>query len=138
MGILQAIFGKKESVSAVEAVGVVMDDLFTSKEEKLQAQAVFEKLRQQPDKLQIELNKVEAGHRSVFVAGWRPFIGWVCGFGFAYHYILQPFFVFALLAAGVELPPLPVFDMDALQTVMMGMLGLGTLRTFEKLQGKAK
>lgn len=138
MGILQAIFGQKETTSAVNAVGNVLDDLFTSTEEKAQAQAVLEKLRQQPDKLQIELNKVEAGHRSAFVAGWRPFIGWVCGFGFAYHYILQPFLVFAILALGYELPELPVFDMSALQTVMMGMLGLGTLRTFEKLQGKAK
>ena len=138
MSILQAIFGKKETVSAVGAVGNVLDDLFTSKEEKAQAEMVLEKLRQQPDKLQVELNKVEAGHRSVFVAGWRPFIGWVCGFAFAYHYILQPFLVFAILALGYELPELPAFEMEALQKVMMGMLGLGTLRTFEKMQGKAK
>ena len=138
MSILQAIFGQKETTSAVNAVGNVLDDLFTSPEEKAQANAVLEKLRQQPDKLQVELNKVEAGHRSAFVAGWRPFIGWVCGFGFAYHYILQPFLVFAILAFGYDLPELPVFDMNALQTVMMGMLGLGTLRTFEKMQGKAK
>ena len=138
MSILQAIFGKKETVSAVGAVGNVLDDLFTSKEEKAQAEMVLEKLRQQPDKLQVELNKVEAGHRSVFVAGWRPFIGWVCGFAFAYHYILQPFLVFSISALGYELPELPAFEMEALQKVMMGMLGLGTLRTFEKMQGKAK
>lgn len=138
MSILATIFGKKETTSAVNAVGNALDELFTSKDEKLQAQAVLEKLRQQPDVLQVELNKVEAGHRSVFVAGWRPFIGWVCGFGFAYHYILQPFLAFTLLALGVDLPALPEFDMNALQTVMMGMLGLGTLRTWEKLQGKAK
>ena len=138
MGILNAIFKRKETTNAVEAVGNVLDELFTSTEEKEQAKAVLEKLRQQPDVLQVELNKVEAGHRSVFVAGWRPFIGWVCGFGFAYHYILQPFLAFTLLALGVDLPALPEFDMNALQTVMMGMLGLGTLRTWEKLQGKAK
>jgi hypothetical protein len=87
---------------------------------------------------QIEVNKAEAASGSIFKGGWRPFIGWVCGGAFAYHFVLQPVIVFAVLTAGVELPPLPEFDMASLMTVMMGMLGLGGLRTYEKKQGITK
>lgn len=138
MGILSKLFGVGGDTDAVTAVGNVLDQVFTSDEEKAQAAAVMEKLRQQPAVLQVELNKVEASHRSVFVAGWRPFIGWVCGFGFGYHFILQPLLTFILTAAGTDLPDLPEFDMTSLQTVLMGMLGLGGMRTFEKIKGKAK
>lgn len=87
---------------------------------------------------QIEVNKAEAASGSVFKGGWRPFIGWVCGGAFAYHFVLQPIIVFAVLTAGVDLPPLPEFDMASLMTVMMGMLGLGGLRTYEKQKGITK
>jgi hypothetical protein len=87
---------------------------------------------------QIEVNKAEAASGSLFKGGWRPFIGWVCGGAFAYHFVLQPVIVFAVLTAGVDLPPLPEFDMASLMTVMMGMLGLGGLRTYEKQKGISK
>jgi hypothetical protein len=87
---------------------------------------------------QIEVNKAEASSGSLFKGGWRPFIGWVCGGAFAYHFVLQPVIVFAVLTAGVDLPPLPEFDMASLMTVMMGMLGLGGLRTYEKQKGISK
>lgn len=86
---------------------------------------------------QIEVNKAEAASSSVFKGGWRPFIGWVCGFAFLYHFVLQPLIVFAVGVAGVVIPPLPEFDMGSLMTVMMGMLGLGGLRTFEKTKNVA-
>ena len=87
---------------------------------------------------QIEVNKAEAASGSIFKGGWRPFIGWVCGSAFAYHFVLQPVIVFVVLAVGVDLPPLPEFDMASLMTVMMGMLGLGGLRTYEKQKGISK
>jgi hypothetical protein len=87
---------------------------------------------------QIEVNKAEAASGSIFKGGWRPAIGWVCASAFAYHFVLQPVIVFIVLAAGVELPPLPEFDMASLMTVMMGMLGLGGLRTYEKQKGITK
>jgi hypothetical protein len=87
---------------------------------------------------QIEVNKAEAASGSLFKGGWRPFIGWVCGGAFAYHFVLQPVIVFAVLTAGIDLPPLPEFDMASLMTVMMGMLGLGGLRTYEKQKGITK
>ena len=89
------------------------------------------------DEAQTEVNRNEATHRSLFVAGWRPFIGWVCGIAFAYHYILQPFLVFALAAQGKSIN-LPYFSMEALLTVLLGMLGLGGMRTFEKIRRVTK
>ena len=87
---------------------------------------------------QVATNQAEAKHRSVFVAGWRPFIGWTCGVALAYHFVLAPFILFGVSVAGVEIPPLPAFDMDSLMTVLLGMLGLGGLRTYEKSKGLTK
>lgn len=84
---------------------------------------------------QIDVNKVEAASTSLFKAGWRPFIGWTCGSAFAYHFVLQPLLVFVLVSSGNTVPELPKFEMDALMTVLFGMLGLGGLRTFEKFKG---
>lgn len=85
-------------------------------------------------KLQLEINKTEASSSNLFVAGWRPFIGWVCGIAFAYHFILQPILLLLLSLIGIS-TELPVFDIATLSSVLMGMLGLGGLRTFEKLKG---
>jgi hypothetical protein len=87
---------------------------------------------------QLEINKAEAQHRNIFVAGWRPFIGWTCGVALAWHFVISPFVIFGAAMAGVELPELPEFDMGSLMTVLMGMLGLGGLRTFEKAKGLTK
>ena len=82
---------------------------------------------------QLEVNKAEASHKSIFVAGWRPFVGWVCGVALAYHFILAPLIQFGFALAGFEQSP-PEFDFSQLSTVLMGMLGLGGLRTFEKMK----
>lgn len=89
------------------------------------------------DLAQLEVNKTEAAHRSIFVAGWRPFVGWACGVSLAWSYICQPILTFALVQAGygVELPAL---DMSQMMPVLMGMLGLGGLRSFEKYKGVSK
>lgn len=87
---------------------------------------------------QIEINKISAAHKSMFVAGWRPFVGWTCGVALAWHFVGQPLAVFVIAIAGVETPPLPVFEMESLLTVLLGMLGLGGLRTFEKTKNVAR
>lgn len=87
---------------------------------------------------QVEVNKAEAGHRSIFVAGWRPFIGWTCGVALAYHFVIAPLILFGAGWAGAEIPELPEFDMESLMTVLLGMLGLGGMRTFEKAKGLTK
>ena len=87
---------------------------------------------------QAETNKIEAEHRTVFVAGWRPFIGWVCGAAMAWHFVGVPLITFFAAWSGAIIPPLPVFDMNSLMTVLMGLLGLGSMRTFEKMKGLTK
>ena len=82
--------------------------------------------------LQAEINKVEAQNRHWFVSGWRPFIGWICGLAFGFHYIVMP-----LLLAYTDIKPVE-FDTNSLFTVLMGMLGLGGLRTYEKIKDKTK
>ena len=83
---------------------------------------------------QLEVNKAEAVHKSMFVAGWRPFVGWVCGVSLLYHFLLSPLMVFIFTIAGVEVL-LPEFEFSQLSSILMGMLGLGGLRTFEKMKG---
>ena len=97
-----------------------------------------ERHAQQLAMAQIEVNKAEASSGSVFKGGWRPFIGWVCGLAFAYHFILQPILLFGIAVAGVSFPPLPAFDMSQMMPVLLGMLGLGGLRTYEKKTGVTK
>jgi len=87
---------------------------------------------------QVEVNKAEASHRSIFVAGWRPFVGWICAVALGYHFVLHPIILFAMGVAGVAPIELPSFDMDSLMTVLLGMLGLGGLRSYEKKNGLTK
>ena len=82
-------------------------------------------------KAQIEVNKEEAKSRSWWIAGWRPACGWICTLAMGYHFIIQPFLIFFLALFGMKMD-LPSFDMDTLMTVLLGMLGLGGLRSFEK------
>lgn len=87
---------------------------------------------------QIEVNKIEAQSPSLFKSGWRPFLGWVCASAFAYHFLVQPLVVFGLAYGGYDPIDLPEFDMGSMMTVLMGMLGLGGLRTYEKQKGLTK
>jgi hypothetical protein len=83
---------------------------------------------------QTDTNKAEAGNASVFVAGWRPFIGWVCGSAFAWTFVLGPMVSYAAKLAGITVA-LPVLDLSELTPVLLGMLGLGAMRTVEKVNG---
>ena len=123
--------------SPIEALGNVFDKLFTSDAERAQAEAVLEKLRQHPSELQVELNKIEAAHRSIFVAGWRPAVGWVCAAGVAWAYIGHPIFQWAaaLWAPGLQPPGILT---DNLIELVLAMLGMAGLRTLEKATGRSK
>ena len=87
---------------------------------------------------QIEINQAEAAHKAIFVAGWRPATGWCCSIALMWHFVLQPLATFVIAYTGMETPPLPAFDMDSLLTVLLGMLGLGGLRTAEKIKMVAR
>ena len=113
----------------IDKVAGHVDKFTLDKEEKAQ-------LIQEINKAQIEVNKVEAGSSSLFVSGWRPFVGWTCGVALCYHFVLQPFLMFVLSSTGNPME-LPIFDMTTLTTVLMGMLGLGGLRTYEKVKKSA-
>ncbi|MFN8994542.1 MAG: 3TM-type holin [Pseudomonadota bacterium] len=130
----------------VPALGTLVDRLIPDKAAAERAKADMEaalvKASNEAALAQVEVNKIEAGHSSVFVAGWRPFIGWVCGVALALYYI--PMFiigmalwVWACLEAG-SLVPRPELGVAEIIGLVMAMLGLGGLRTFEKLNGVAR
>lgn len=85
-------------------------------------------------KAQLAVNQVEAGSTSIFVSGWRPFVGWVCGFAFAYKFIVEPILIFWFAVQG-KVVTLPPFDFSVMITVLMGLLGLGAMRSYEKVRG---
>lgn len=86
---------------------------------------------------QIGVNQAEAASANLFTSGWRPAIGWVCAAALAYQYVGRPLVAWAFAVAGHPLAPMPGLD-DNLWQLMLGMLGLGGLRTFEKIQGASK
>ena len=86
---------------------------------------------------QTEINAVEAQHKSIFVAGWRPFIGWVCGVGIAWSMVVQPVAQWAMIAWG-DGTELPTIDTSYLMDLVTAMLGMSGLRTFEKMRGVAR
>ncbi len=89
---------------------------------------------------QLKINEQEAQHGSIFVAGWRPAIGWICGASLAWNFIVQPLLLWAawIIPEGAELATAPQLDTGELMTVLLGMLGLGGLRTYEKKIGVAR
>lgn len=121
----------------IEPVSHILDKFIADKDLKLKLQHELNQELHKANMAQIEVNKVEAQHRTVFVAGWRPFTGWICASALAYHFILEPVLIFALATQNIQLT-LPTFDMGSLLTVLLGMLGLGGLRTYEKSKGITK
>lgn len=84
---------------------------------------------------QLEVNKVEAG-TDLFRGGWRPAVGWVCVLGLGYQLVLRPLLPWVVKVCGADVPDLPSIDTETLMVLLTGMLGLGTLRTFEKVKGR--
>jgi|TARA_R110000824_G_scaffold189789_2_gene371208 hypothetical protein len=89
------------------------------------------------DLAQLDVNKTEAAHRSVFVSGWRPMIGWTCGAAMCLNFLIFPLASFVLAQTG-HLIELPTLDMSEMMPVLMGILGLGGLRTVEKIKQVSK
>ena len=89
------------------------------------------------DLANLKINEADAKSGNWFQSGWRPFIGWSCGFALAYTYVMQPILTFGLAQAGY-LIDLPAVNLGEMMPVLMGLLGLGGLRTFEKVKGISK
>lgn len=134
--------------SVVEGVGKVADDLFTSDEERLKISIEEKTLALQEKTIeadlikgQMDINKTEAQHASIFVAGWRPMIGWIGALALAYQFILYPLLVWgwsllkasAWIPVNLEVPP--VLPADQLWVILTGMLGIAGMRSFDKLKG---
>ena len=115
----------------VKNVGGIIDSLHTSQEEKDNAKIKLKQLENDLQTKQMEINKVEAGHKSIFVAGWRPAVGWLIVGILFYSYILQPFILMTLKIMGKEIE-LPVLNMQEVMPIILGMLGLSFGRSYEK------
>lgn len=135
----------------VQAVGQIADDLITTDKERLDAELELRRLgleeRQVEADLvrgQLDVNRAEAASSSLFVAGWRPAIGWIGAAALGYQFLLYPLLVWGwslLQARGVvpgDLQPPPMLDTSALWVVLSGMLGIAGLRSVEKVKGVAR
>ncbi|VAW89939.1 hypothetical protein MNBD_GAMMA17-2040 [hydrothermal vent metagenome] len=129
----------------VKSVGDALDNLFTSDEERLEAERELTKAKRSFDykesKLvaeqniaQMEVNKADANSGNFFQAGWRPAIGWVGAFALAYQFILYPLLVWALAVSSLDIEPPPLIDANALYPIITGMLGIAGMRSFDKLK----
>ncbi len=119
-------------------ISTIIDKIFPNAEDAQKAQAELLKLAQEADFKQMEINLAQSNSDNVFISGARPGIMWVCGLIFCYNYLLQPLFVFILTLFDKQVTALPVFKIDEILPVLLGMLGLGGLRTFEKIKGLTK
>lgn len=122
---------------AIAAGLQVLNKFVPDPEARAKAEADLRSSLQSWDKAQTDVNAVEAANTNLFVAGWRPFIGWTCGLALAYQYVIAPLVMWITLTAGIHLAPPPKLD-DMLWQLVFAMLGMGGLRTFEKIRGVAR
>jgi hypothetical protein len=120
--------------SIVGVAGKVLNKFVADKDLKVKLEHELKTAFHAANLAQIDLNKQEAAHQSMFVAGWRPFVGWTCGIALAYHFLIAPLLGFVLVLYDIN-TPMPEFEFSQLSTILMGMLGLGGLRSYEKLKG---
>jgi hypothetical protein len=129
--------------TVIDSVGKIASDLITTDKERLDMALREKELDQRLDIAQIEVNKAEAQHSSIFVAGWRPAIGWIGAAAMAYQFLLYPLMLWGWTwMQGIgwipkELTPPPVIDSDQLWVILSGILGIAGMRSFEKSKGVA-
>ena len=117
----------------IKPVSDILDKFVADKDLKTKLSHELEKEIISLNRAQLEVNKVEAAHNNVFVAGWRPFIGWACGVSLAYHFIVEPIIQYTLIVNNIDYNT-PEFDFSQLSTIVMAMLGMSGLRTYEKIK----
>ena len=129
-------------------VGTLIDKLFPDKQAADEAKIKMMELAQKGELAQldaqmqlamgqIETNKIEAASTDPFRAGWRPMAGWACSLGLFYEFLLRPILPWLVGLTGAEVAPMPNVDIDQLMILLGGLLGLGGLRSFERVKGKA-
>jgi hypothetical protein len=123
---------------AIAAGLKILDKFIPDQEAKAKAETELRDSLMKWDQGQMQVNATEAAHDSLFVAGWRPAIGWICAFALLYSYILIPFTIYVFsFVLEKPIPKFPVLDGN-LWELMFGMLGMGGLRTYEKFKGVSK
>jgi hypothetical protein len=122
---------------AIAAGLKVLDKFIPDPAEKAKAEGELRGALLAWDQMQASVNTEEAKSASVFVAGWRPFVGWTCGASFALNVVILPLLNFFIVASGEQAVVIPM-DTNLIMSTLFGMLGLGGLRTFEKIKGVAK
>ncbi len=132
MSWFKSLFTGGATKSPVEAVTELIDEVWTSDEEELTAERLKLKLLQQPQMAQNKINMIQAQHRSVFVAGARPSIMWVCSGGLAFAYLINPVIQWTTGLPG------PVLPMDSIDSLVTALLGLGAMRSLDKRLGTSK
>lgn len=127
----------------IETVGAIASDLVTTDRERWELALEEKRIDQATDLAQMEVNKIEAAHASLFVAGWRPAIGWIGAAALAYQFLLYPLLLWGMtIAQGYELFPdwieaPPLLPTDALWVILSGMLGIAGMRSLDKIKGVA-
>ena len=122
---------------ALATISKVVDELHTSEEEKLDKKILMQRLQQKLAEKQLDVNAKEASHRSVFVAGWRPAIGWCGGLALFFAFILSPCIEWYAKFSGMDIVP-PAIETGPLLAIVTSMLGVAGMRSFEKAKGIAK
>lgn len=127
----------------VGSVGKIIDDLHTSDEEKAAARAKLLELENQVNLKQMEINLADAKSTATGISGtlqriWRPLIGFSAALGIFFEYVAKPFITFFLAVFQIETLPLPSLDMGVLMPLVMALLGMAGLRTYEKQKGISK
>ena len=123
--------------SLLEPATKILDKVIEDKDQKNalahEIATMAELHAQELAKGQLEVNKAEAAHKSLFVAGWRPFIGWICGVAMLANFLLIPMANFVLDLSG-STNTIPLIELETMMPVLMGMLGLGAMRSYEKVK----
>lgn len=132
------ILGAMGIGEVIKSVGQIADDLTTSDKERMQADLDAYKAETERMDGQVEINKIEAANSSLFVSGGRPFVVWVCAFALAYASVIEPVARFvAKVGFGYD-GDFPIINTDLTMQVLVGVLGLGAYRSFEKVKGVAR
>jgi|TARA_R100000084_G_scaffold95032_1_gene48761 hypothetical protein len=134
------MIGKLFGSSTIKAVGNIVDELYTSEEEKAAAKLAIKKVEAELKKRQMDINLADAQSKAGGISGaiqriWRPLIGFGCALAIMFEYVVKPFLMFFLATFHIETLPLPEMDMGTLMPLVMALLGMGAIRSYEKVKG---